>query len=336
MAAIGSSQTGIPTVDYNRQVHPILAAKCLSCHSEEKRSGALSLATYAGVLDGGRNGGSIKPGKSADSLLLRRINGELQPVMPLGKDPLSPSEIAVIRTWIDEGARATPKSQPGKAKWEAPLTLSAPPVPSASWAGWTQPLDRLVSAYLAKHNVAKPQPVSDSLFARRVYLDITGLLPAPEELQAFVADRSAGKRRKLVDRLLADNQKYAENWVTFWNDLLRNDEGVGYAGSRKSITEWLVPALTSNLPYDQFVTKLLNPISPSDPDGFLVGVNWRGDINASQTPYMQAAQNTPDFPGRELEVQFLPRQLHQQVEAEGRVFAGRIFLAGFQTRDVSL
>ena len=67
---------------------------------------------------------------------------------------------------------------------------------------------------------------------------------------------------------------------------------MNYAGSRKTITEWLLASLKSNRPYDQFVNRLLNPVEPTDPDGFLVGVNWRGDINASQTPAMQAAQNS--------------------------------------------
>ena len=279
------------TIDFNRQVHPIFAAKCLSCHSEEKRSGALSLATYGGVLAGGRNGGAIRPGNSAESLLMRRVDGQAQPAMPLGADPLTSAEIALIAKWIDQGARATPTSKPGKAKWEAPLVLAAPAIPPATWTDWTEPLDRFVSAYLARRGGAKPRPAPDRVFARRVYLDVTGLLPSPEDLQTFVNDRALGKRRKLVERLLAENQQYAENWITFWNDLLRNDEGVGYAGSRKSITDWLLPALKANLPYDQFVNNLLNPMTPSDPDGFLTGVNWRGDINASQTPHMQAAQN---------------------------------------------
>jgi hypothetical protein len=143
--------------------------------------------------------------------------------------------------------------------------------------------------------VSTPDVVPDAPFARRAWLDIQGLLPPPQELQAFLADRAADKRSKLVDRLLADNDKYAEHWISFWNDLLRNDEGVNYhseTASRKSITNWLLGALKSNLPYDEFVRKLLNPSAAGDPEGFPIGVNWRGVVNASQTPAMQAAQNT--------------------------------------------
>ncbi len=84
-----------------------------------------------------------------------------------------------------------------------------------------------------------------------MYLDVWGLLPTPEELQAFLSDSSATKREALVARLLADDQKYADHWISFWNDLLRNEDGVTYfseTAGRKSITDWLVPALTSNLP----------------------------------------------------------------------------------------
>ena len=97
----------------------------------------------------------------------------------------------------------------------------------------------------------EPAAVSDALFARRVYLDVWGLLPEPEELRAFLADRSPAKRDALVARLLADNQKYADHWISFWNDLLRNEDGVTYfseTAGRKSITDWLYPALVVEPP----------------------------------------------------------------------------------------
>src|SRR5436309_3382756 len=107
-----------PRVGYSRQVHPILAARCLTCHSEEKRSGGLALASIDSVLQGGRSGAAIKPGNAEQSLLMRRITGQVQPQMPFGKTPLTPTEIATIRAWIMEGARATPASSASRAKWE--------------------------------------------------------------------------------------------------------------------------------------------------------------------------------------------------------------------------
>ena len=282
-------------VAFDQQVKPILAAKCFMCHSQEKRSGGLSLAVYEDVLNGGRSGAAIRPGKSGDSLLVQRVTGEMQPRMPFGGQPLSDAEIATIRAWIDQGARETPTSAAAKPKWEAPLELECPQVPGVVWKNWAEPLDRFTAAYLSANGVSEPELVSDTLYARRAYLDIWGLPPAPDELKRFTRDKSADKRQRLVAKLIADPDKYAENWISFWNDLLRNDEGVNYhseMASRKSITPWLLGALKENMPYDKFVYKLLNPTEKSDPDGFLIGVNWRGVVNASQTPAMQAAQNT--------------------------------------------
>jgi hypothetical protein len=159
-------------------------------------------------------------------------------------------------------------------------------------SGPSNPIDRSLESYWTAHGVSVPAPVSDSLFARRVYLDLWGLLPTPEQLREFEGDRDPRKRERLIEQLLENRRNYSENWISFWNDLLRNDEGVRYEGARESITTWLLQALENNVPYDQFVAKLLNPADPSDPKGFLIGVNWRGDVSASQIPPMQAAQNS--------------------------------------------
>jgi len=226
---------------------------------------------------------------------VRRITGDVTPSMPLGKPALSAGEIATIRVWIDEGARETITSAAAKPKWEAPLALERPAVPDVIWRNWATPVDRFVAMYLSEHGDPEPALIGDAAFARRAYLDIWGLLPPPEDLHAFAADRNPNKRPALVERLLADNDKYSQHWISFWNDLLRNDEGVNYfseTSSRKSISRWLLSALTTNVPYNRFAEQLLNPSAPDDPDGFLIGVNWRGEVSASQTPAMQAAQNT--------------------------------------------
>jgi hypothetical protein len=290
-----SAQSVPSRVDFDQQIHPILAARCLPCHSGEKRSGGLSLATYADTLEGGRSGATVKPGNSRDSLLLSRLTGETKPQMPFGGSPLASGQIETIRTWIDQGARETPTSAAAKPKWEAPLFLEPPAKPPVTWDKWTSPVDLYVAAYLKANHTPEPQLISDAAFARRAYLDIWGLLPPPDDLQSFLSDKRAGKRQQLVSKLLANNQNYAENWISYWNDLLRNDEGVSYYSEtalRKSISTWLLNALKTNLPYNDFVKQLLNPASATDPEGFLIGVNWRGTVSASQTPAMQAAQNT--------------------------------------------
>jgi uncharacterized protein DUF1549/uncharacterized protein DUF1553/cytochrome c len=295
-ATPGRAQLAAPALlDYQRQVHPILAARCLECHSQDKRKGGLSLATYSDALEGGRNGPAIRPGNSAGSLLVHRVTGVVEPQMPKDERPLTSAEIALIRLWIDQGARETPASRPAPPPWEAPLALERPSIPPAVWTSWTTSLDRVVAAYVSARGSAEPKAVADAVFARRVYLDVWGLLPTPEELRMFIDDRAPAKREALVARLLADDGKYAEHWISFWSDLLRNEDGVTYfseTAGRKSITEWLFSALESNLPYDEWVKRLINPTAPWDPDGFLVGVNWRGETSAALMPWMQASQNT--------------------------------------------
>ena len=281
--------------DYQSQIAPLLAKRCASCHNSTKRSGGLSLATYEDVLVGGRNGAVVRPGKSADSMLLKRVTGSVEPRMPLDDEPLGAAENAVLTKWIDAGARATPKSAPAKPKWEALLSLTKPAVPAPVWPGWSNPIDRYAASYLSRRGMKEISTVSDQVFLRRAWLDIWGLLPEPKDVQAFLADKAVDKRQKLVATLLADSKKYTENWISYWNDLLRNDEGVVYyseTAQRKSISPWIYSSLETNKPFNKWIHQLLNPTDPSDPDGFLIGVNWRGTVSASQTPALQAAQNT--------------------------------------------
>src|SRR5205814_8689852 len=123
------------------------------------------------------------------------------------------------------------------------------------------------------------------------FLDPLGLLTGPAGLDAFVADRSADKRDLLAGRLVHDNRAYADHWLAFWNDLLRNEyKGTGYIdGGRKQITAWLYRSLLENKPYDRFVRELINP--SADAEGFIKGIKWRGNVNASQVPELQFSQN---------------------------------------------
>jgi hypothetical protein len=284
-----------PGVDYQNQVRPILTARCVECHSGTKRKGGLALDSYPDILDGGKDGPIVRPGHSADSMLIKRLTGAEEEQMPKDDPPLPDGEIALIARWIDEGARETPTGRPAPAPWLAPLTLDRPALPAVTWPEWKQPVDRIVAAYLRGQGSAAPDAIADARFARRVHLDLWGLLPTPDQLQAFLDDPAPNKRDRLVKALLADSDRYAEHWMSFWNDLLRNEDGVTYfseGAGRKSVTPWLLPALRTNLPYDRFVAALIDPVKGEGPEGFLTGVNWRGETSAAVTPWMQAAQNT--------------------------------------------
>ena len=176
-------------IDYHAQIEPIVKRACLECHSQDRRRGGLSLATYADALDGGRNGAVIRPGNGAGSPLVHHLTGALDPQMPKDEDPLARADIALIQAWIDQGARETRDGAPAPQPWDAPMELGRPATPPIVWRQWTSPIDRTVSAYLAERHIVEPRAVDDALYARRVYLDVWGLLPAPDELHAFVADR---------------------------------------------------------------------------------------------------------------------------------------------------
>jgi mono/diheme cytochrome c family protein len=276
-------------VDFAKDIQPIFEASCVQCHARGKDKGGFSLETRAKFLAGGDSGVVAVPGKSAESYVVETISG-LEPdnIMPQKGKKLTRDQVAIFRAWIDQGMVWPDsinffKHEPANLK---PAMVNLPPAKR----GLENPVDRLVDAYLVKNKLKWAKPVDDRMFARRVWLDAVGLLPPVEELNAFLADKSADKRAKLVERLLADNQAYAEHWLTFWNDLLRNDyKGTGYIdGGRKQITSWLYTALARNTPYDQFVAQLVNP--NAEAEGFTKGIVWRGAVNASMVPPMQAAQ----------------------------------------------
>jgi hypothetical protein len=210
-------------------------------------------------------------------------------VMPQKGSRLKPEQIALLRAWIDQGLPWDEHVNFSKVP-AVNLQPRQPELPPAR-RNLKHPIDRLLEPYFAQHRIKPAKPVDDRAYARRVYLDVVGLLPTPEEMDTFLKDKRKDKRERLVNKLLADNRRYAEHWLSFWNDLLRNDyRGTGYIdGGRKQISSWLFSALAENMPYDRFVTALVDPTPESE--GFAKGIVWRGVVNASQTPEMQAAQN---------------------------------------------
>ena len=277
-------------IDFTRDIKPILQVSCVRCHARGRDRGGFSIETRERMLKGGDDGPALVPGDSASSHLIALVAG-LDPdeVMPKKGSRLTSEQVGLLRAWIDQGA---PWDEGVSFARPAPHNLvpRAPDVPAASASHPSNPVDRLLASYFA-HDAGVARQSADRQFIRRVSLDVVGELPTPVEVRAFVADRRPDKRARLVARLLTDDRRYAEHWLTFWNDLLRNDyRGTGYIdGGRENITAWLYAALANNLPYDRFVAELVNPTLASE--GFAKGIVWRGVVNASQTPEMQAAQN---------------------------------------------
>src|SRR5680860_1146856 len=275
--------------ELNLGVRAIFAHDCYQCHSENKKKGELVLENKEGVFKGGESGAIIVAGKPEESELFRRIS--LSPddddVMPKKGKILKKHEISLIKMWIKKGAYWSDKAL--KIFPEAELALSRPDLPDVR--NQKHPVDKFIGAYFDENSVEWPKVVDDRTFIRRAYLDIIGLLPRPEEIKSFVNDQEPGKRGKLIDTLLNDTDNYTQNWLSFWNDLLRNDySGTGFiTGGRKQITDWLYTSLEENKPYDLMVKELIDPSEASE--GFIKGIEWRGVVNASQRTEMQAAQN---------------------------------------------
>lgn len=279
-------------VDFAHEVVPILRKHCGECHTGDARQGGFSLNTRESLVAGGDSGvPGIVAGAAAASELVARITSDDPDLrMPSEGEPLPPEAIAVLKAWIDEHAPWEPGFAFAGTAWEPPLALREVPLPPAV-DGRTNPVDRVVDAYFAERGIARLPRCDDRTFIRRVSLDLVGLLPAPDHVEAFVADRDPEKRTRLVRELLSDDVAYADHWLTFWNDLLRNDyTGTGYiTGGRRQITTWLHQALADNLPFDRFVRQLVSPDDGSR--GFIGGIVWRGTVNASQTVPIQFAQN---------------------------------------------
>jgi hypothetical protein len=275
---------------FSKDIKPIVDASCIQCHGHGRTKGGLQLDTRETLLKGGDSGPAVLPGRSEDSLLIELVAGvDPDNVMPRKGKRLTGEQVGLMRAWIDQGL-----------KWDKEINFARPaplnltprqPTFQVSASSGVNPIDQILKPYFEKNGFRSQDIISDQTFARRVYLDIVGLPPPPDGPGPFVTDGDPEMRERLVRRLLADNQHYAENWLSFWNDLLRNDyRGTGYIdGGRKSITAWLYAALSTNMPYDQFVAQLISPVPGSE--GFTKGIVWRGVVNASQTPALQAAQN---------------------------------------------
>jgi len=279
-------------IDFAHQIVPLLKKQCGNCHSGTQKEGGFSLNTRETLLVGGESGLAVVPRQADQGELIARVTTDDDFTrMPPEGDPLSKEQIKLLKRWIESGVSWEPGFTFGEKIYEPPLKPRRPELPPAV-AGRTNPIDRILDAQLAEQGRSPLQPLDDEAFLRRAYLDLIGLLPTPDERESFVHDSDSDKRAKLVRELLNRDVDYAEHWLTFWNDLLRNDyAGTGFiTGGRKQISSWLYEALVTNKPYDQFTRELIAPPT-SESAGFGQGIKWRGEVSAAQTVEIQFAQN---------------------------------------------
>jgi hypothetical protein len=246
-------------VEYLRDVKPILAANCYACHGAKVQMMGLRLDTAAAML--GARTRVVVPGNSAESRIIHAVLGaEGVTRMPQQKPPLSAQQIALLKAWIDQGAKA-PASEPadsgnsGRTHWSfvAPNRPAHPAVKNRTWA--RNGIDLFILDRLEREGITPAAEADRTTLIRRVSLDLVGLLPSVEEVGAFVLDTRRDAYERLVDRLLA-SPHYGERWGRHWLDLARYADSNGYSiDSAREIwkyRDWVIDALNRDMPFNQF------------------------------------------------------------------------------------
>ncbi len=283
-----------PTIDYARDVKPILEARCYGCHGPKRHKADLRLDSARWIRKGGDGGAVIVPGSSANSLLIARVSGaEEESRMPPAGEPLSPEQIALLRAWIDAGAPAPDEGEPESAAapsthwaFQAPVARPVPAVRDPDWA--RNPIDAFLAAGQEAKGLTPSPPAARELLLRRVFIDLIGLPPTRAELRAFRADTSTDAYEKVVDRLLASPQ-YGERWGRHWMDVWRYSDPDGRKAKQDiwwsnvyvwRWRDWIIQSLNADKGYDRMTAEMLagDELAPGDAEtlaatGFLVR-NW--------------------------------------------------------------
>ncbi len=310
VVACGGIAQASPTPEgiafFESKIRPVLAEHCYQCHSADAlRSGKLKanllVDSREGMAKGGESGAAVVPGKRDDSLLLAAIKYDGFEMPPAGKLP--DAVIADFETWIDMGA-PDPREEPaatvdertidveaGRQHWSYRRLgpVSPPAVNDTAWVA--NDIDRFILAKQEAAGIGPNPPVMKETLARRVYFDLIGLPPTPEELQSFLADESPDAYEQLVDRLLA-SPRFGERWARHWLDTVRYGESGGYEfdadrGGAFHYRDFVIKAFNADMPYDEFLRLQLagDLIKPGDYEatsatGFLVAGPYPGQVTA--------------------------------------------------------
>jgi hypothetical protein len=345
------------TVDFQRDIRPLFARACLSCHGAAKQRGGLRLDDGAAALKGGDSGAVLKPGDAVNSRLLRLVAG-LDPdlKMPPGdRPPLGADEVGLLRAWIEQGAKwpqdgaAAAAQAPRSAHWSfQPVRSPAPP--RVSDPGRVRnPIDAFVLARLDAEKLTPSAEADRVTLIRRLSLDLLGLPPEPREVEDFLADTRSDAYERLVDRLLA-SPHYGERWARHWLDMARYADSDGFEKDTGRphawrYRHWVIAALNRDLPFDQFTIEQLAgdllppPLTPRPPlpprgegekDKTLpplpsVGEGGRGGEGATTEQKVATGFHRNTLTNREGGVdreQFRVEQVVDRVNTTARVFLG--------------
>jgi hypothetical protein len=272
---------------FKEKVQPILAARCGNCHNDERKYSGFTMETRSGFLSGGWHGPVVVAGKPEESRLYRRVARLEKAYMPFGVgEPLPADELALIKEWIEGGAEWPQDRQADEAerarqarlkdlqkledrpvteeerRWWSFVKPVRPPVPVVkSVARVKNPIDAFVLAALESKGLQPAPRASRRTLIRRVYFDLIGLPPRPEEVQAFESDPAPDAYQKLINRLL-DSERYGERWARHWLDVVRYADSDGYEYDLIRPNAWryrdyVIRALNEDKPYNRFILEQL-------------------------------------------------------------------------------
>lgn len=263
-------------VDYVRQIKPVLQSRCYSCHGALKQEAGLRLDTVTLATKGGDSGAALKGTDPDGSLILRRVSTADESIrMPPEGEPLKPAEIAALKSWIAQGAKGPADEQPERDPHEhwafrAPVRPVIPVVTNSAWS--KNPIDAFIASEHQKRGIIPQKPADKRVWLRRVSLDLTGLPPSLDDLNAFLADDSPEAYDRVVTRLL-DSPQYGERWGRHWMDIWRYSDwwglGAEVRNSQKHIwhwRDWIIDSLNADKPYDQMLREMLaaDELYPND------------------------------------------------------------------------
>jgi hypothetical protein len=290
-------------VDFDRDIWPIFESRCLTCHGPKQQKSSLRLDSRSKLLTGGDTGPALVPGDASKSLLIELVTAAAdEGRMPPEGDPLTPAQIDLLKRWIQDGASWPNSKEPDQARahWAFQL-IKKPTVPAVDPKPPRQPIDAFIIAKLHEAGLKPSPPTDPRTFLRRVTLDLIGLPPTVEELEAFtklcgpagvVTTEAAAE---VVDRLLA-SPRYGERWAQHWLDVIRYADTTGYEknGVRKNAwpyRDYVIEALNKDLPYNDFIRQQLagDALGVDPATGFLVTPPYPEPIEVGQEPAAIAA-----------------------------------------------
>jgi cytochrome c553 len=271
---------------FKKRIRSVLIDQCLKCHGGEKTEGELDLTDRDRLLKGGEHGPAVVPGEPKKSPLYLMVAHEKKPTMPYKGAKLPDEAVRQVAAWIENGAPydaplvarndsaawTEKKVAPESRQHWAYQPLKAGSLPAAKDAGWVKTdVDRYILAKLEAARLSPNPPATKRVILRRVYFDLIGLPPTPDEVDAFLADTSPDALEKVVDRLL-DSRRYGERWARHWLDLARFAESHGFEHDYDRpgayyYRDFVIKALNAGMPYDQFVRWQLagDELAPNDP-----------------------------------------------------------------------